>query len=391
MHQRFSLFAYGFRPHFLLSGVAALVFVPWWVGVSVAGWPLASAWPPSLWHAHELLFGFLGAAIGGFLLTAVPSWTAKRGFAGRPLVIASSLWLLARLLIATGTLWPPLVVAAVDMGFVLAIAALIAPLLLREGNRNAPMLLLLAALTVVNGAFHWFVARGDSALAARSLVVGLDIVLVLITIIGGRIVPAFTSSALKQQGRNLNLAGIPGLTPVLVTLMIAVTVMDALLPAGRVAGVLALLVAVLHLLRLTRWHTLYTLREPIVWVLHLGYLWMAVGFALKAAALLGHWVPGTYWLHALSVGAAGTMVMAVMTRATLGHTGRPIRATPLIAFAYVLVTLAAIVRVFGPFAGLGGYGAVLVTAATLWGLGYGLFVLIYAPILIGPRIDGKPG
>jgi uncharacterized protein involved in response to NO len=388
---KFSLFAYGFRPLFLAAGLAAFALVPLWAASYVLGTLLGSGWPPTLWHAHEMVFGFVAAAVGGFMLTAVPSWTGQRGFAGRPLIVVSTLWLAGRILVASSSFWPPALVALVDVAFLPAIGILIGPLLLRESNRNAPLLAVLAALTLVNLAFHYALSRHDAPLAGRTLLVAIDIVLLLITVIGGRIVPAFTAAALKSRGDTSTGRTLWGLTPIAIAVMVTVTVIDGGWPASAVAGWAAAVAALVHAVRITQWRTLRTLRDPIVWILHLAYLWLPIGFGLKAVALLGGAAFSAFWLHALSIGAAATMILGVTTRAALGHTGRPLVVSPLITAAYMLLAAATLVRVFGLAVFGQPYPAVILLAAILWTAAFGLYLLVYTPILVGPRIDGKAG
>ena len=386
-----SLFAYGFRPFFLAVGVSALVLVPWWAGSFAFGIPLASAWPPTLWHAHEMLYGFFSAAIAGFLLTAVPSWTGQRGFAGPPLVLLAALWALGRVLVCSSRLWPLPLVAAVDLAFLPALAGLVAQPLLRAKNRNTPLLLVLGLLWACNVAFYWALAGLDATRAAHALRIGIDLVLVLVTVIGGRIVPAFTSSGLKARGDNVPLRAWRGVTPLAVGLMAAIAAVDVFRPDGAVAGWVALAAALVQAVRLLQWRSLHTLRIPIVWVLHLAYAWLPVGLALKSLAILRGAVYAAFWLHALTIGVLATMILAVMTRATLGHTGRPLAIAPSIAAAYLLLAAAAIVRVFGLLWWPHNYPAVVVVSGLLWTGAFVVFVAVYAPMLWSPRVDGKPG
>ena len=386
-----AVFAYGFRPFFLAAGLAALVLIPWWATSLAFGVPLGTAWPPTLWHAHEMLFGFIGAAIAGFLLTAVPSWTGQRGFAGQPLMWLSALWVLGRVLVGTSSLWPSPVVAMVDLAFLPALAALVAQPLLRSRNRNTPLLFVLALLWSTNAAFYWELSRLDSARAALALRVGIDVVLVLVTVIGGRIIPVFTSSGLKAQGDGVALSAWPGITPLVIALMVVVAIVDVVLPGGVVAGWVALAAGFAQAIRMLQWRTRRTLRLPIVWVLHLGYIWLPIGLFLKALALLSGATIAAYWLHALTIGVLSTMILGVMTRATLGHTGRPIVASPAIALAFVLLTAAAVSRVFGLSWWPHSYPAVIVVSALLWTGSFALFVLVYGPMLCSPRVDGKAG
>lgn len=385
------LFGYGFRPFFLAAGVAAFLLIPWWVAYVTWGVPLGTRWPPASWHGHEMLFGFIVAAIAGFLLTAVPSWTGARGFAGWPLALLAALWLLGRLCVAFSAVLPAPAVAAIDLAFLPALAAFVLPPLLRAQNRNTPLLLVLLALWATDVAFYRGIVRGDAALAHHALLVGIDIVLLLVTVIGGRIVPAFTGAALKQQGRAVSLYAWRAMTPLAVGIMLAVVVGDIFVPEGSVAGVIALAGALIQGVRLAQWRSLSTRSMPIVWALHLAYLWLPIGLALKALALLCGLAFAAYYLHALTIGAAALMIMAVMTRAALGHTGRPLSVTRSIAVAYGLLAAAALVRVLGPALLPFAYTQCVALAAALWTGAFGIFLWRYAPILLSARADGKPG
>ena len=274
---RMNLFGYGFRPLFLLSGLAAMVFIPAWALSFVAGTALGSGWPPTLWHGHEMLFGFISSAVAGFLLTAVPSWTGQKGYAGAPLAALAALWLAARVLIASSALWPPVLVAATDLAFLPYLGILVAVPLLRSRSRNTPLLAVLTLLWLSNLAFHVALLRGDAPLARHALLLGIDLMLILVTVIGGRIVPAFTASALRQAGS----ASVPGsrswLTALAVVSMVAVAVGDLGWSETPVAGALAGVAALVQGARLAQWKSLQTRHQPIVWILHLAYALAARG------------------------------------------------------------------------------------------------------------------
>ncbi len=388
---KFSLFAYGFRSQFFLAGMAAALLVPMWAWSFIAGTPLGTGWPPTLWHAHEMLFGFIACAIAGFMLTAIPSWTGQKGFAGRPLMVLAAVWIAARILIATSPAWPAILPALVDLAFLPLLAVLVMIPLLRSRSRNTPLLAVLGAFWLTDVAFYIGLLRHDAPLALKAVIVGIDITLLLVTVIGGRIVPAFTTSALRAQGLNTNLQSRTSLTLLSVLAMVSVIVGDIFWPNSRIAGWIAGVAAVLQTLRLAQWRTLLTLRQPLVWILHVAYLWLPVGLALKAAALLGGYAIAAFWLHALTIGALTTMIVAVMTRASLGHTGRPLRVHPLMTLGYVLLIGAALIRVFGLLLPGMSYPMVIAAAAILWTASFLLFIGIYSPILWGPRADGKPG
>lgn len=386
-----ALFGYGFRPFFLGAGVLAVLLVPWWAASLTGGVRLGTSWPPALWHGHEMIFGFIVAAIAGFLLTAVPSWTGERGFAGWPLVMLSGVWALGRIAVATSAIWPQACVTGLDLLFLPALAAFVIPPLLRARNRNTPLLAVLAALWATDLAFYWGLHRGDALFARHALLIAIDIILLLVTVIGGRIVPAFTASALKQRGITTPVRAWPRLDSLAIGVMIAVAIVDLLRLDSAWAGWTALAAAVIQAARLAQWQGQRALRLPIVWVLHLAYLWLPLGLALKALALLAGLPFAAFYLHALTIGAATMMIVAVMTRASLGHTGRPLRVSRPIAHAYGLLALAAAVRVFGPAWLALPYIQVIVLAAVLWTAAFTLFLWIYGPILIRPRADGRPG
>ena len=386
-----SVLASGFRLGFLLAGLAALLLVPAWVAVQVFGAPLVEGWPPMLWHAHEMLYGFVVAAIAGFLLTAVPSWTARRGFGGAPLVLLGTLWFAGRVLAARAQAWPAALVAAADVAFLLALLGLFAPPLLRARNRNTPLLLVLLALVACNLAFHRALARHDPPAAGQALRIAIDIVVLLVTIVAGRIVPAFTATALRGAGAAVRVRSRTGGDAAAITAMLAVVLVDLAWPGGRLAAALAALAALLQALRLAQWRGWRALHEPLVWVLQVAYAWLPIGLALKCVALLWGCAFAAFWLHALTVGALATMILGVMSRTALSHTGRPMRVGTLSTAAYLLLLAAAVTRVFGIVVPGLDYVAVIVLSAAFWSAAFALFLVEYGPMLWRPRVDGRAG
>lgn len=384
-------FAYGFRPFFLLAGVYAVVSIGAWLWLHGQGSGLSGSLPSGYWHGHEMTFGFMGAAIAGFLLTAVPSWTGGRGFSGAPLVALTVLWLAGRIAMASISALPWVAVAIAELSFMPVLILMIAPLLLRAANRNWPLLLVLAALWLADGLFLYAARLADPALGRTALLVALDLVLVLITIIAGRIVPAFTRNALAQAGSGISVRANPLVERVLIAAMLAVAVCDLVAPGGNIAAGLAAVAAAAHAWRQSGWRGWMTRSQPIVWILHLAYLWLPIGLAMKAAWLGAGAGWAGFWQHALGAGAAATMILAVMTRAALGHTGRPLRVRPSITIAYVLLTLAVVVRVFGPSALSLQYKTTILVAGALWISAFVPYLVVYGPILVRRRIDGKPG
>jgi uncharacterized protein involved in response to NO len=388
---RLALFAYGFRPFFLAAGLSAVLVVPAWLFMVAQGTMPLAALPPQLWHAHELFYGFVGAALAGFLLTAVPSWTGAKGFAGWPLAAVASAWLLGRLAFALANLVPFWALAAAELAFLPGVAILLAPPLVRSRNRNTPLLFVLAALWITDAVFVAGLARRDPVLASGSLRVAIDLMLIVVTVIGGRIVPSFTANALRRRGEAPEILSRPWLERGVIALMVAVAVVDLWQPDGALAGWLAALVAIAQGVRLSGWRSLRTRGEAILWVLHLGYAWMPVGFALKALWLLAGAGWAAHWLHALTMGVFGTMILAVMTRAALGHTGRELSVGGAIAAAYVLLAVSVATRVFAPALGPSHYLWTLLASGSLWTAAFAVYLIVYAPILTLARADGKPG
>jgi uncharacterized protein involved in response to NO len=282
-------------------------------------------------------------------------------------------------------------VAALELSFLPALGVLLAPPLVRSRNRNAALLAVLAVLWLADGAFLLGFARDDAPLAMGSLRIAIDVMLLVVTVIGGRIVPSFTANALRRSGEDAGVRSQPWLERATIVLMIAVPVVDLFQSDGAIAGWLAALVAVAQGARLSGWRSLRTRGDAILWVLHVGYAWLPVGFALKALWLLAGANWAAHWLHALTMGVFGTMILAVMTRAALGHTGRPLAVGRSVAAAYVILTLGVAVRVFAPVIRPWDYLAVILASGLLWTAAFAIFVIVYAPILALSRADGKPG
>ena len=388
----FALFAYGFRPFFLMAGVWAVLGVGVWVaglsGLKLPDGPL----PLARWHAHEMLAGFVGAAMIGFLLTAVPNWTGRRGYAGPPLLGLAGLFLLARLALLPGSPLPIIVAASLALVPVPAALLLIAPALVKAGKPRLAIPPLLVAgvwigdLLMLGEAAGWW---GATTWGTGQLLLA-NLALVLVGLIGGRIIPSFTLNALRRTARPAEPQPLPGVDAAAMVSLVAVVVVDLLAPGGVVAGAVAAAAAPLVALRLSRWHGSRTLGQPILWVLHLAYAFVPLALAAKAAWLLTGAEAARHWLHLQGAGALALMIMAVMTRATLGHTGRDLVAAPATVAAYLLVAAAALARAFGPALTDGGL-LPLVVAGAAWIAAFTLFLLVHAPMLLTARPDGRPG
>lgn len=374
------LFSFGFRPFFLFSAVWAAVAVPVWVASMTLGDGTVGSMDGRLWHIHEMLFGYLAGVIAGFLLTAVPNWTGRLPVTGGKLVGLFALWGAGR---AAGLLPAAMAVpaAVIDSAFLAVFAALIWREVLAAGNRrNLPVCLLVSVLAAANIAFHLreqIPLFGPGAeRAAVAVVTGL------IALIGGRVTPSFTQNWTRAHGIaegptafNRFDAGVLALTAVALVAWVAA-------PWSAMTGAAMVLAGLLNLARLARWRGWLARREALVWILHLGYAWLGVGLVLLGlAALVPDAVPFTAGVHALTTGAMGVETLAMMTRATRGHTGRPRVADRSTTAIYVLVLSAAVVRVSAPFL-TDWTAALLAVSATLWALAFAGFVAAYGPMLL---------
>jgi uncharacterized protein involved in response to NO len=382
--------ALGFRPFYLAGALAALVLLPLWLAV-FTGWlslPLAD---PLAWHAHEMLFGFGAAIIAGFLLTAVRNWTGADTPRHLPLAGLVALWLAGRLAPFLLPGWPA---ALIDLAFLPVLAIALARPILAMQVRKASQrpwlpLVVLSLLTGANLLQHLGMLGGPEQLLGLGRTLGLGTVAILIAVIAARIVPSFTMSgagifvpAAPRRDRIALLVLI-----LAVGLNVAATLLP--LPAALLAFVNAA-AALLHLARLQQWRSWQVLRVPLLAILHVAYLWLPVAFALRAAAALVDTVPPVLADHALAIGAMTGLMLGMMTRSSLGHTGRPLKAGAVEVAIYAAIMLAALLRLC---AGLhaGWTLPLLATAGLAWEAAFGLFLLRYAPMLLRPRADGKPG
>lgn len=383
---RWALLALGFRPFYLAaSGQAALSLVLW--GLQLHGLLPRPVLAGPLWHAHELLFGFVLAVIVGFLFTAGRNWTGQPTPAGPALAALVGLWLAGR--IAVLAPWP-VAAALVNVAFPLAAAAGLAVPLVRARNRRnfflvGILVLLAAAQAVFHGAALGVGPAVSPAAMQVAMQVALDLVLVVMAVIAGRVMPMFTRNGVPGTTPRTQ----PGLERAALALLPVLVVADALQAGATVVMALAGTAAALHLLRWLGWQPWRTLRVPLVAVLHVGYAWIWLHLALRAAAAAGL-VAGSTATHALTAGAIGTLVIAMMTRTARGHTGRPLRADGVDVACYALVVSAAVVRVVLPLAAPTAMLPAITLSAVLWSAGFGLYALRYGPWLARPRVEGRP-
>jgi len=378
----------GFRPFFLLGAAWAAIAIPVWLAAYVHGYALRGALPAMTWHAHEMIFGFGLAVLAGFLLTAIPNWTGRLPLRGTGLAGLAVLWLAGRAALPMSAAIGAAAAAAIDLAFPLLLAFAVARELIAGRNwRNLPVLAALGLLLVANALVHLH-ALGLAYTAELGLRLGIATLLGMIAFIGGRIVPSFTRNWLAKTRPQIAPPAPAGKAD-LACLLATVCALAAwvVAPSSGAACGLEVVGGAAAALRLARWRGLATLREPLVAVLHAGYAWLALGLAWLGLNGLFDWVAPAAALHALTVGAIGTMTLAVMTRATLGHTGRPLAAGPATSAIYVMASLAAALRIVAPLAGA---GVVVLTslAGVAWTGAFALFVLIYGPMLVGSQQSG---
>ncbi len=379
----------GFRPFFFLAALWAALAVPIFLSFLAAGAPAPQSFPPLVWHVHEMAFGFGAAVVAGFLLTAIPNWTGRMPLQGAPLALLVALWLAGRLAVSPLSGLGAPVVTLLDLSFPTAFLVVIAREIVAGGNwRNLPMTAALALLLIGNLLTH-LEALGVATTAEIGNRIGVATLLMLIALIGGRIIPSFTRNWLvKQQPGAAVPAPFDPLDRAALGTMLAALTLWALVPHAAFAPWLEILAGVALFARLMRWRGTQTLAEPLLWVLHLGYAWLAFGMVLLGLNNVSPMLPETTALHALTVGAIGTMTLAVMTRASLGHTGQQLTADRGTTAIYIAITIAACLRLLAPLFG-DAYIFVLSLAGAAWSLAYGLFVVLFGGLLIRPR--GRSG
>jgi len=385
-------FGHAFRPLFLGAAAYAALFVALWAAIWLGALP-APAWlAPHWWHAHEMLFGVVAAAIAGFLLTAVPVWTGTRALAGAPLAALAGLWAAGRIAMLAAGWLPAWLLALVDGAFLPAVAIVLARALWRTPRRaNQAIGGVVALLALTNLAVHAHALGMLPGAAPRALRFAVDLAALLVVVIGGRITPAFTGNALRLRGIAAPIVARPALDRLAVAATAALAALDLVVPRSAATGVVACVAGVAVAGRMLGWQTRRALANPLLWSLHAGLAWVALGQLLVGVGDLTGAVPPVAGLHALTAGALGSMILAVMTRVALGHTGRPLVLPEGAALCYALVHVGALTRVASTFAPAPAYAPLLAAAAVLWAAAFALYAALYARILLAPRVDGLPG
>ena len=381
-------FRLGFRPFFLLGSALAMLAIPLWV-MALNGW--FADWQPTggwlAWHRHELLFGFASAIIAGFLLTAVQTWTGFPGLSGKPLVVLTALWVLARLAWLVGA--PMWCAVLLDFLFLPLVAAQMARSVWPVRQvRNYPLVVVLTLMAIANGVTLYGIATGNDQLQRQATVGGVWFVAAIMTMIGGRVIPFFTQRGLlRKEGvaawPKLDWFLLIGTALVSITLMLGWAMQPSVLIGLVFAGL-----AIGQLIRTVRWYDSGIWGVPLLWSLHIAYAWIGIACVAMALWHFSVFTNMSLAVHALTVGAMGGLILAMIARVTLGHTGRQLQPPQVMTWAFVLFNLGALARVvLVDWAYIPG----LWVAALCWGLSFALYLWNYAPMLCQARVDGHPG
>jgi len=373
--------SYGFRPFFLGAALWACIAMVLWIGVLSGWWSFATGYGLIAWHTHEFLFGYVAAVMTGFLLTAIPNWTGRFPLQGRPLLALFALWLAGRAaMLATDEIGSA-AAAAIDCVYLVTLTAVVSREIVVGGNwRNLRVVVLVGLVGLANILFQAEVLI--DAAPAYGLRLGVAGIVALIMVVGGRITPSFTSNWLTRQGSETRPAPLGRFDIASIAIAAVALISWTLVPAWYGTAALLLVMAIAQAARLSRWAGALAWREPILLVLHVGYGFVPLGALLLACSII--WpqlMPASGALHAWTTGAMGVMTLAVMTRASLGHTGRDMVSSPSTMLIYVAMVVAALARIAAPIVPAIYYEALLASGAA-WFLAFGIFVAVYGPLLV---------
>ncbi len=378
------IFQNSFRPFFIAAGIWATLAVPFWLlnyfGIMI----VIDNFNILLWHQHEILYGFVAAAIAGFILTAIPNWTGRLPIKNKPLAILVFLWILGRVGFLTTAIFGTITTSLMDLPFLIVLVLVIIREIVSGKNwRNLPVIILISFFTLGNILVHLQIHEIIDS-AELGIRLSTFVLSILLALIGGRIVPSFTRNWLAQNKANKFPRPFGNIDKISLISLVVFVFAQVIIPHHQATSLLALLAGLLHGIRFIRWKVWMTLKEPLIWILHAGYMWLCVALVLLGLSGLTDFVPYTSSYHALTVGAFSTMILAVMTRASLGHTGRTIKATLGTTTIFIFITIAAILRVYEPFINESG-SLILSLSGIFWTLSFALFIFIYFPILTQPR------
>jgi len=387
-----ALLAHPFRPFFLITGIYAVAVMVGWIAFLFGGMPIPVGWAPVQWHSHEMLYGFVTAATAGFVLTAMTNWTGAQPLQGHKLLALLLLWLVGRLAMWFGGWLPDLLVAVLDLAFLPVLGIYVARVLIAHNNRrNFILVAVLALLFAGNLMMQIGLITQKIGLLYLGQQHGINVITLLMVIIAGRIIPAFSRNWLRLHGDNPEaVKTFRSLEIFSIGSVVLLLVADWFPLPIQVKGVLALLAAAANGLRLVGWVGWKTTREPLLWILHLAYLWVAVALLLRGIAAFAPVISASVWQHAMSVGGMATLILGVMTRVTMGHTGRPLKLLRFALLAYIAIILATVLRLLAATGALD-FRLGVSLSALAWIVAFGLFVVLYGPALMSPRADGKPG
>ncbi len=385
------LLSSAFRPFYFLGTLYAPVLVAAWLGAWLGAWEVPSVGTPlRLWHGHEMLFGFAAAIIAGIVLTALPSWAGTEEIQGGRLAVLVVLWLAGRIAFWAAPWLPPLAPALVDLLLFPAIFLMVAPQLARASNRLYLLLLpILLALAAANAAYHYGILAAHTHLAGLGLRGALYAIIVLYVLKGGVLAPVFTGNALREKGRGEHAPFNLELEMLAVGVVVVLAALDLAGAPSPWTGLAALACAGVHAVRTARWKGWRLPDVPLVFVMHLGFAWLIFAFVLKAVAELTGLVPEATWVHAFTVGSLGMMMLGLMTRVGLRHTGRPLVVPGAMKLAYAMMFAAALIRLAATVHGLGEWAVAL--AAVLWGLTFLVYFAAFAAMLIRPSLPRQGG
>lgn len=381
-----ALWSLAFRPFFLAAALWAAFSLTLWIVLFETGSALPSRFDSLSWHIHAMLFGFVLAAIAGFILTAVPNWTGRRPIQGSALAGLVALWSLGRAACFVSAYLPLWLAAALDVAFPLVLCTVAAREIVAARNwRNLMMPFPIGVLGIAD-LLAYLERAGFSVLAGLSWRLAIVAIIALVSAIGGRIIPAFTRNWLVKRGHSALPAAHGPIDSIALATLHTGLLGWAFFPTSRLVGAVLLLGAAFNVLRLARWRGTATLREPLLAILHVGYAWVVIGAGLLGGSLLTAAIPASAAIHALMAGAVGTMVVAVMTRVARGHSGRPLEADHITTLIYVMILLAGVTRVAAAFVDIS-FMDLLNISALLWVASFLIFAWRYWPMLIWPRID----
>lgn len=379
-----------FRPFYLLGAAYAPLLAAVWLAAWLGGWALPHALPLRLLHGHEFVFGFAAAIILGVVITALPSWAGTAEIEGARLKLLVGLWLAGRLAFWAAPWLPAPLPALADCLVYATAIAMLAPQLLRASNRLYLLLLpILAALLLANLVFHHAAARGDAALAGLALRGAIWAIVVLYVLKGGVLAPIFTGNALREKGRGDQAPFLMGLEAAALAALLLLAAGDLAGAPAAWSGASALACLLLYGWRSLRWQGWRVADVPLLLAMHLGFAWLLLAFLLKAVADLSGALPEAAWLHAFTVGSLGMMMLGLMTRVSLRHTGRPLVVPRAMLVAYAAMFLAAALRVA---AGVGAqYTAPIVLSTLLWAGAFVIYLLQFGAVLVAPSLPRAPG